>query len=339
MKILLLQLKRIGDLVVTTPVIAALRQNFPEAVITLVVSETNEGLLPALRHVDRTLIIRRKIGDAKVLETIRREKFDYCIDLTRNDRSAFLTLLSRATKRVAASQRGRQAKLRDRTYTHFVEDRVQTLHTVDFYLSFLEPLGITNASPALELALPSDAIDAADELIKRAQIDGSYVLFHPGAARAERFWPAERWAEIMTHAQSRWKMTPMLAGGTWPAEAAHLDEIKRRAPAGFVDLSGQLDLLTLTALIAKARLAITLDSAAMHLAAASGTPQIALFGIGNPFHWRPRQPKALVLFGESTVPVTNFVPIHPRLPMDLISTATVIDAMDTLLSAPRGVPV
>jgi ADP-heptose:LPS heptosyltransferase len=316
-----------------------MRQNFPEANITLVISETNEDLLPALRHVDRTLIIRRKLGDAKILDTIRREKFDYCIDLTRNDRSAFLTLLSRATKRIAASQRGRQSKLRDRTYTHFVEDRVQTLHTVDFYLSFLEPLGITGASTALELALPPEAIQAADSVIERARVDGPYVLFHPGAARAERFWPAERWAEIMAHTQSKWEMTPVLAGGTWPAEAAHLDEIKREAPAGVFDLSGQLDLLTLTALIAKARLAVTLDSAAMHLAAATATPQIALFGIGNPFHWRPRQPKALVLFGESTVPVTEFTPLHPRIPMDLISTANVIDGMDTLLAAPRDASV
>jgi len=101
-----------------------------------------------------------------------------------------------------------------------------------------------------------------------------------------------------------------------------------------IDLSGKTDLLTLGALIAQARLLVTVDSAPLHLAAATHTPQVALFGPTNPFHWRPRESPALILQGESGVPLQEFAPREPRLPMKQISTRAVIDAMDSLLSIP-----
>ncbi|MDP9185962.1 MAG: hypothetical protein M3O72_01215, partial [Verrucomicrobiota bacterium] len=67
-------------------------------------------------------------------------------------------------------------------------------------------------------------------------------------------------------------------------------------------------------------------------------PEVILFGPTNPFHWRPRESPALILQGTSTSPLTEFVPKQPRLPMNQISTQAVIDAMETLLSAPATSP-
>jgi len=91
-------------------------------------------------------------------------------------------------------------------------------------------------------------------------------------------------------------------------------------------------LLTLAALIEQARLLVTVDSAPVHLAAATHTPQVILFGPTNPFHWRPRESPALILHGKSPEPVTGFLPLQPRLPMSQISTEAVISAIDSLLS-------
>ena len=74
----------------------------------------------------------------------------------------------------------------------------------------------------------------------------------------------------------------------------------------------------------------------MHLAAAFGTPQVALFGPTNPFHWRPRTTPATILQAGKPAPVTDFVPKQPPHPMKEISTEQVIDAMQTLLSAPTA---
>jgi ADP-heptose:LPS heptosyltransferase len=103
-----------------------------------------------------------------------------------------------------------------------------------------------------------------------------------------------------------------------------------------VDLSGKMNLLALTALIGRARLVVTVDSAPVHLAAAVGTPQVALYGPTNPYHWRPRQAPCLILQGDSGLPMTEFIPKRPRVPMKLISTEAVKSAMDSLLSTPAA---
>ena len=103
-----------------------------------------------------------------------------------------------------------------------------------------------------------------------------------------------------------------------------------------IDLSGKTGLLTLAALVRKARLLVTVDSAPMHFAAAWETPQVVLFGPTNPFHWHPRSESAVVLLGEFEGPVSDFDPRQRAVPMNQISTESVIDAMESLLSAPAA---
>src|SRR5262245_30863118 len=154
MKILLLQFKRIGDLILTTPAIATLRQNFPDAHLTLAVSAECAQLLPAISDVDRVLIARRNLRDLGLFSAVAGKRFDYCVDFTRNDRSAFLTLLSGARKRVASYRVRDRSKTRARAYTDLVRVRVRDLHTIDYNLALLEPLNVRVASSPLQLDLP-----------------------------------------------------------------------------------------------------------------------------------------------------------------------------------------
>lgn len=336
MKILLIQLKRIGDLVLTTPAIAALTEKFPDAKITLVISRECAELLPAIAGVDRTLMMQRGPKDVGAFLDIARQKFDYCVDFTRNDRSAFLALLSGARKRIVSYRIMRRAPVRRRFYNEFVQHRMRDMHTIDYNLSLLEPLGIHDTIPPVHLQVPDAAAEKAEAIRRRAKIDHSFVIFHPGSARVEKFWGPHRWANVIQHVQTNYGVAPLLTGGTSDLEQAHLGEIKSHLQRPVVDLSGKTDLLTLTALIAQARLLVTVDSAPMHLAAATRTPQVVLFGPTNPYHWRPRQSPAVILQGESPVPLTDFVSRQSRLPMKQISTQAVIDAMNSLLSAPAA---
>jgi heptosyltransferase III len=333
-KILLLQLKRIGDLVLTTPVIAALRGKFPEAVLTLIVSREGAPLLPAITGVDRTYVIQRKLSDVKIFRAVSREKFDYCIDFTGNDRSALLAWLSGAQKRIASNWTRVQSKFRAGAYNEFVADRVSDLHTIDFHLSLTEPLGIRDASTTIKLQVPAAAREKANEIRRAHRIDHPFVIFHPGSARMEKFWHAQRWAEVIDYARTVLKFTPVLTSGNSALEQRHIAEIKSKLAQPVIDLSGKIDLLTLTALVEQARMIVTVDTAPMHLAAAMETPQVVLFGPTNPFHWRPRGSTALILQGRSMAPAVEFTPEHPRHAMNDISTEAVINAMNSLLSAP-----
>ncbi len=333
MKILLLQLKRIGDLVLTTPAIAAVREKFPQAEITLVISAGCAELLPAIRGVDRALIA----SEGAWFE-IARQRYDYCIDFTHNDRSAFLTVLSKARHRITASHARIQSKLRALAYNELVDCSLRLTHTVDYNLALLAPLGIVGASQQLQLHLPMSAHEQAQRLLEREKITGDFVIAHPGAARIEKFWEPERWAAVIEFAAGR-QLACLITGGSSPLEQTQIAEIKRQARASFIDLSGQIDLLTFTALIKRARLLTTVDSAPMHLAAAMQTPQVVLFGLTNPFHWRPRFTPAVILQAGNDEPITEFSPDQRPLPMNHISTAQVIDGMKALLAAPRAISV
>jgi heptosyltransferase III len=332
MKILLLQLKRIGDLILTTPAVAALRERFPEAEVTIVVSGECADLLPAIAGVDRILMARRNLRDAATFLAVAGKRFDYCIDFTRNDRSAFLTFLSRARKRIVSYRVRDQSKSRARLYTDFVDVRMRDLHTIDYNLSLLEPLGIRDASCALHLELPQSVHEQTDALRRKWNVSKPYVVLHPGSARQEKLWEARRWAEVIERFGRDNDFDLLLTSGASKHEQAHIAAIKSTTQQQIIDLSGKTDLLTLAALIAGARLLVTVDSAPMHLAAATHTPQVILFGPTNPFHWRPRESPALILQGKPREPVTEFSPVQPRLPMSQISTEAVISAMDVLLS-------
>ena len=335
MNVLLIQLKRIGDLVLTVPAIAALRQNFPDAKISLIVAHGSRELLPAIPGVDHTFIARGRVTDAAQWFALATAKFDYCLDFSRTDRSAFLTLLSGARKRITYDTIRREP-LRRLSYNEFVPSKVRFVHTIDHHLALLAPLGVHDVSQEIHLALPPAAKARATAVVSEQELGENFVILHPGSARTEKFWIARRWAEVVNQISGQEQIRFVLTGGKSRMEQDHIARIKSHLQSPVVDLSGQLDLLTLAALIARARLLVTIDSAPMHLAAALGTPQIALFGPTNPYHWRPRATAAIVLHAGKADPVTHFVPQQPPVAMKEISTKQVIDAMQILLSNPAA---
>lgn len=335
MNILLLQLKRIGDLILTTPAIAAVREKFPEAKITLAVAAGSRELLPAITDVDETLVAHGSITDTAAWLRVARRRYDYCFDFTRTDRSAFVAMLSRARSRVVADHPRFRAQVRSAAYNKFIDIPIGEMHTVDYHLALLDPLGIQNPAQKLRLNIPESTLAAADRLLANAGlVPGEFLLLHPGSARLEKFWEPERWAAIIKRA-AEYDIQCVITGARSPLEQAHIAEIRAHCRNRFLDLSGQVDLLTLAALIKRARLLTTVDSAPMHLAAATQTPQVALFGPTNPLHWAPRFTPAIVLQAGHDQPVTQFTPKQKAVPMNRLSTEQVIDAIKSLLAVPQ----
>lgn len=336
MKILLIQLRRLGDLILTTPAISALREHLPAAQIALAVSGECAPLLPAIQGLRQTFLTKRGVRDLSAWMEIRRAGFDCVVDLTRNDRSAWLTFLSGAPQRIVSGRLKIKSKIRPRFYNEFVDCAMKQMHTADYYLALLQPLGISATANDPLLELPPATEQRASSVIADQICHQPFVIFHPGSARVEKFWEPERWAEIIEFATNELGLSPVLSGGSTELERAHLIAIRKKLHTPVLDLSGQLDLLSLAALIERARLLVTVDSAPMHLGSAAGTPQVILFGPTNPFHWRPRKSPAAILFGESPEPLRHFQAREAKRPMKQISTAAVIDAMRLMVSAPAA---
>src|SRR5207302_8515009 len=235
MKILLIQLKRIGDLILTTPAIAALRQKFPDAHLTLVISREGKALAPAITGVNKLLVMPRGLAGFGTAAAIATCKFDYCIDFTRNDRSALLVLLSWAKKRIVSFRIKVRSKFRTRFYNEFVPHRMRDIHTIDYHLALLEPVGFPNATRPVNLELPKSAKASADELLNKQDVSKPFIVFHPGSARPEKFWEAERWAEVIDHAADKQDLDLVVTGGASPLEQAHIRDIKSKVQAQVLD--------------------------------------------------------------------------------------------------------
>ncbi len=328
MKILALQLKRIGDLVLTTPALRRLRLAFPEAHIALGVMTSTEELLPAIHNLARGAIVFGRGRGFAPWQQVLTGGWDLCLDFTGNDRSALATALSRAKKRVAFES-VRKNKLRALAYNTWSPSQVREEHTAQYYADLVAAVLPGDAVPDVdlvpELELPGRSREHASMDLDSTGVHAPYALLHPGTARPEKYWLSERWRAVAAHLRDNCGLKVIVTSGPDAYERAHAQETAddfRRPP----------DLLHLAALVEGARIVVSCDTAVVHLAAAFRVPQIALFGPTNPYHWRPLHDRALVLSAaQPDAPLTQF---HPRMkgaPMDHISTEVVIRAIDDLL--------
>ena len=323
MKVLILQMKRIGDLVLTTPVFTALKRLGAE--VTLVTDAPCASLFPALPGVDEALAFSRKGGNSAVWKRIRNGGWDVCLDFTGSDRSALMGWLSRTPRRVTFAWVCKRL-LRRLAYHEFVDSPVRLAHTCDHLLDLLRPLGAENADASPVLEVPQVAREKAGELAGA----GEFVLLHPGTARPEKYWLPERWTEVVA-ALKALGLRAIITSGPDAFELAHAERIEGarvvRPP----------DLLTLAALVEKARVVVSCDTAVVHLAAALRRPQVALFGPTNPFHWRPRHERAVVISAaQPTQPLVQFLPKQKGAPMERIPADAVIAAVAQLLALPSA---
>jgi ADP-heptose:LPS heptosyltransferase len=322
MRVLAIQLKRIGDLVLTTPAIAAWKTAHPHAHLALAVDAGCAALLPLIDGPDAAIVFGKGQGWAPWQQVLA-GGFDAVLDFTGTDRSAAIALLSRAHTRATFSWVRRKG-WRSLAYGAFAESHVRERHTADHYLDLLGAVGVECEPMAPRLRLPPAAEKSAP-----------FALLHAGSARPEKYWLAERWAAVARHVIRAHRLPVKLSAGPDPAERAHVREILDAAgdASTAIEIVAPGDIERFASEIAAASLVVSTDTSALHLAAAFERPQLALFGPTNPFHWRPRHQGALVISAARPHgPLEDFEPRMKGAPMERISTTVVCRAIDALLS-------
>ena len=294
---LIVKLRHHGDVLLASPVFSALKRAAPQAEIdALVYSETRDMLLlhPAISRlfeIDRAWKSqapgRRAAAEWRLFSALRARRYDLIIHLTDHSRGAWLARLLGAPYAVAPDYPEKPRWWRA-SFTHRVP-QAGLRHTVEFNLDALRRIGIQPgpADRALILVPGEQAQSrAAALLVENRLVDKGFILLHPGSRWQFKCWPAERFAALMDEMHRRGERLVLTAAPDQP-EFELIAEIHRRTQAPFIDLAGQLTLKALAALCARARLFIGVDSAPMHIAAAMGTPVVALFGPSGEAEWRP----------------------------------------------------
>jgi predicted lipopolysaccharide heptosyltransferase III len=303
-RVLVVKLRYIGDVLLSTPVFRGLREAFPRARLTALVNAGTEEVLLHHPDVDEVLLVHRGEAEAeswgrswadqlRLLRRLRKRRFDLALDLTDGDRAAFLTWASGARLRVGFNREGR---LRGRAYHRVVPLLPGRRHAVEADLEALRALGLPVRPVAPSLSLPPEAEAAAEDLLahKRVSRDRDLVLLHAGARWWFKAWPVDRFAALADRIEEELEARVLIAGGPDDVTAAEAVRWQMRRPA--ISVAGETSVLQLAALLKRCRLFVTNDNGPMHVAAAVGTPVVALFGPTDPAEWGPWGDGHVVLY-------------------------------------------
>lgn len=329
-RILVIQLKRIGDFLLTVPALAVLRQERPLAEIVLLVQENVAGLAQALPMVDRVISYKQGKLNLKAWASMLAGPWAACFDFGGTDRSALLTKLTRAKQRIGY-RKFAGLSIRRLAYTKLCKASVRDLHTVDFHLALIREWlpSLSEDIQPISFVLSAEVKQGLYDKLNSAglQPEQRYAIIHPGTARTEKFWLNERWAQVAEYIHREMGLQIVLTGSGVGLEEVPLAEIKHLCSIPFIDLTGKLSLLEMTAVIAGCDFIVGVDSMAMHMAYLLQKPQIALFGPTNPYHWRSKHAKSVVIGGEKGAVMTDFLPKAKGVKMNKISTEAVIGAI------------
>lgn len=274
MKVLLLALRRLGDVLLATPLLRSLARAYPDAAIDVLVYAGQEGILEGNPDCTRVIGVDAypgRAGYARLVSALWR-RYDLAVTTQASDRShAYAWLFGRKRVGLVPGPGWSSAWKRASCSAYAVLDDVNT-HTVVQNLVLADLLGIARQ---YEVVPP--------EAKKEIEIGGSYVVLHPYPKFAYKQWTPEAWLRFIAWLQSK-GLRVVLSGSADAEEKAYN---ARLAVAGVVDLTGRLRLAALSSLYRGARLFVGPDTSTTHLAAACGVPTLALFGPTNPVKWGP----------------------------------------------------
>jgi heptosyltransferase-3 len=275
MKIVLLVLRRLGDVLLATPLLRSLRRAYPEASIDVMVYAGQEGMLEGNPDCNAVLGIDPYPDAGGYTELMRRmwRRYDLALTTQANDRShVYAWLFAKRRVGLVPDMQWSSAWKRASCSAYAVLDDVST-HTVLQNLVLADLLGITRnyevVPPHTEKppALPSEP----------------YAVLHPYPKFNYKQWTREGWKSLIAWLRGQ-GLRVVLSGGADPEEKAYSAAV---GSGEALDLTGKLPLAALPALYRKARLFVGPDTSTTHIAAACGVPTLALFGPTNPVKWGP----------------------------------------------------
>jgi lipopolysaccharide heptosyltransferase III len=334
-RVLLVRLRSIGDTVLMTPCLQALKDFQPDVEIGVITEPIAAPILEGHTLVDHLFVTSRTLGARLgLMARLRRMGFDVAFNLHGGSTAMFLTAASGAQYTVG---------FRDQRGSWLVSERApapqsilgrNTIHSVEQQLALLSFAGVPLPErPRLSLpASPEAAARARTRLIEAgvpiATIASSrFVIVAPGAAFESKRWGVREFAAVIDHLNSRWQLASIIIAG--PEQGPLASEVSALADSKPRVLS-RISLAELIAIVGNfGRLFLGNDSGPMHIAAALCCPIVAVFGSSNPDVWHPWTSAAYRVIGGRQATADSNV----RGSIDTVSIDEVTAAVDDVIQA------
>ena len=335
-RILVRGLNWVGDTVLSYPTVHQLKTFFPQSHLAILIPSYLVDLWKTFPHVDEIIPFQKKGGmgsvweDLNLSQSLKERNFDLAVILPRSFRSAFHVFLARIPIRIGYQDEGRSLFL-----THGIRRRKEFLleHRVQYYQKLIELFGKIENPPSPQVYLREEDRKWADRILNDLGIlEGKPLIgMNPGATYGlAKCWYPDRFGELGKRLAEKWQTRVLLFGREEEGPIVH--EILQHLGTKGIDLTGKTGLLQLAALLERCALLVTNDTGTMHVAAAVGTPVVALFGSTPPLTTGP--------WGEGHVVVKKDVPCSPcwkricptdHRCMELITVDEVEEAIDKKL--------
>lgn len=282
-RILVIVPRRIGDVLLATPLIRSLKSAWPAARIEALVFAGTQGVLEGNADLEfiHTIAERPPFGEHAALLVRLFRRYDLALSLVPGDRpTLYAWFAGRHRMGLLIDRPGQRWKqhLLDR----WVAFDPHNTHTVRNHLALADALGIPQISTVVAAWRDDDAV-AVDAVLGNSC--APLVVIHPHPKFRYKMWHHSGWIEV-----ARWLIANgfrvVLTGGPDTNERTYVNSIAVELPA-VMNLAGQLSLGSIAALLARAKFYVGPDTAITHMAAASGVPTIALFGPSDPVKWGP----------------------------------------------------
>ena len=281
MKILVAATRRIGDVLLATPLIRSLKKAWPDAEIDVLVFEGTDGILEGNPDIHSVLTVPQRPKISFHLRFLSRlwKKYDLALSAMPGDRPTLYALVS-GKKSAGIVLEGRDHLWKKKLLSRWTAYD-PGIHTVQVYLQLAKLLGI---EPSFEVVTAWTRKDEEDALEWIPSMP--FAVFHVYPMYAYKMWKNESWIELAKWTRNQ-GMRVVLTGGKNAEEKAFIDALLPFLPEDTVDASGKLSLGSVACLLSHARVYVGPDTAVTHMAAASGIPTLALFGPSDPVKWGP----------------------------------------------------
>ncbi len=307
---LVVKLRHHGDVLLASPVLAALKAAAPDLEVDALVYDDTAPMLaghPALAQLHcigrrwRNEGAVRRVGvEWRLFSELRARHYDLIVHLCEHPRGAWLARSLGARWSVAPAISGRSG-FWEKSFTHlYALPKNGRRHQVELNLDALRRIGLQPSQEGRRaLIVAGDGPDSniTARLAAEGLYDGGFVHLHPASRWKFKCWPAEKWAALIDRLASAGERI-VLSAAPDPAEAVLVDDILKRTQAPVLNLAGMLSIKELVALIARAKLSICVDSMPLHVAGAVGTPVVALFGPSGDIEWGPYRVKGEVVASD-----------------------------------------
>jgi heptosyltransferase-3 len=286
-RVLVVRLRSIGDTVLSTPSLFALKRFLPSATVDVLLEDWVAPVLEGFPYVDQIITVARgsNASRARVARRLRANRYDVVYNLHGGSTATLLTRATGAPHRV-----GYQNYQYARLHNHLSPSssalwQREKTHSVEQQLALLGWTGVpVSDRPPTRLAVTDDAAaNVSARLLAAGLADTPFVAIHPAAAFATKQWAATNFGAVAEEL-ARLGLAPVVI--TAKDQADIVEDLKRNIAVPVLSLT-DLSLPEITALLSRARLFVGNDSGIAHIATAVETPAVVVFGSSNIAHWRP----------------------------------------------------